>query len=91
MSETIDLETRLTEFEAYLKSLDRSHHSIRAYLSDLRLFAQWFEGHTGEKFVVTNLIDDDVKNWRDEMEDKQKASTINRKLAALSAVLCLGG
>ena len=51
MSETIDLETRLTEFEAYLKGLDRSRHSIRAYLSDLRLFAQWFEGHTGEKFV----------------------------------------
>ena len=84
MSENIDLETRLTEFEAYLKGLDRSRHSVRAYLSDLRLFAQWFEGHTGEKFAVTNLIDDDVKNWRDEMEDKQKASTINRKLAALS-------
>ncbi len=50
MSEIIDLETRLTEFEAYLKKPDRSPHSIRAYLSDLRLFAQWFEGHTGETF-----------------------------------------
>jgi integrase/recombinase XerC len=85
MSELSDLGIQLDEFTAHLKGLDRSPHSIRAYLSDLRLFAQWFEAHTGEKFFVTNLIDDDIKNWRDEMENKQKASTINRKLAALSA------
>jgi hypothetical protein len=85
ISDKIDLETRLTEFETYLKKLDRSRHSVRAYLSDLRLFAQWFEGYIGEKFVVTNLIDEDVKNWRGEMEKKQKASTVNRKLAAVCA------
>jgi site-specific recombinase XerD len=91
MNEMIDLETRLSVFEAYLKGLDRSRHSVRAYLSDLHLIAQLFEGHTGEKFVVSNLLDDDVKNWRDEMGNKQKAFTINRKLAALSSFLCLGG
>jgi len=85
MSEMIDLETRLTEFEAYLKGLDRSHHSIRAYLSDLRLYAQWFEARAGEKFGITNVINDDIKNWRNETENKQKASTVNRKLAALSS------
>ena len=31
------------------------------------------------------LCEMSLKNWRDEMENKQKASTINRKLAALSA------
>jgi len=84
MSEMIDLETRLTEFEAHLKKLDRSPHSIRAYLSDLRLFAQWFEAKTGERFGITNVFDEEVKAWRKEMEDKQKASTVNRRLAALS-------
>jgi integrase/recombinase XerC len=84
MSETTNLETRLTEFETYLKGLDRSPHSIRAYLSDLRLFAEWFKIHTGENFAITNVLDDDIKGWRDEAEKKQKASTVNRKLAALS-------
>ena len=84
MSEMIDLETRLTEFEAHLKKLDRSPHSIRAYLSDLRLFAQWFEAKIGERFGITNVFDEEVKAWRKEMEGKQKASTVNRRLAALS-------
>ncbi len=83
-SETTDLQTMLTKFKACLKSRDRSSHSIRAYLSDFRLFAAWFETHASERFTVTNVLDDDIKRWRDELEKKQKASTVNRNLAALS-------
>ena len=83
---TPQLETLLDQFEAYLKSRDRSVHSVRAYLSDVRLFAAWFEPHTKEPFVPENVTDYDVRDWRDELskQDGRKPATVNRKLAALS-------
>ena len=36
------LENLQEQFRAHLTARDRSPHSIRAYLSDLRQFAAWF-------------------------------------------------
>ena len=85
MSENPELKTLLDEFETHLKSRDRSAHSIRAYLSDVRLFAAWFAEQAGETFSPEAVTEYDVQAWRDEMEKKRKPATINRRLAALSA------
>ena len=84
---TPSLDDLLEKFEKSLKSLDRSAHSIRAYLSDVRLFAAWFEAHTGEPFTPEAVTDYDLRDWRDELSkhDNRKPATINRKLAGLSA------
>ena len=85
MSENPELKTLLDEFETHLKSRDRSAHSIRAYLSDVRLFAAWFAEQAGEPFSPEAVTEYDVQAWRDEMVEERKPATINRRLAALSA------
>ena len=84
---TQSLDDLLEKFENYLKSRDRSAHSIRAYLGDVRLFAAWFETHAGEPFTPEAVTDYDLRDWRDELSKvkNRKPATINRKLAGLSA------
>jgi site-specific recombinase XerD len=77
-------ESWVRDFRAWLKKLDRSPHSIRAYLSDVQLFAAWFAEQTDEPFAVDAVTERDVQDWRDHLESTRKPATVNRKLAALS-------
>jgi len=79
-------EILLDAFRHHLEARDRSPHSIRAYLSDLRQFAAWFADHTGEPFTLDAVTEYDVRDWRDHLAAKTKPATVNRKLAALSAL-----
>jgi len=63
---------------------DRSAHSIRAYLSDVRQFIVWSIQHTKEPFTPAAMTDEHVQDWRDQLEDEVMPATVNRKLAALS-------
>ncbi|MFN2272555.1 MAG: tyrosine-type recombinase/integrase [Anaerolineae bacterium] len=73
-------------FHTHLEARDKSLHSIRAYLSDLRQFATWFVEHTGEPFTLETVTEYDVRDWRDHLAATMKPATVNRKLASLSAL-----
>ncbi len=84
--ENTTLKNLQEQFRAHLEARDRSPHSVRAYLSDLRQFAAWFAEHTGELFTLQAITEYDVRDWRDHLASKMKPATVNRKLAALSAL-----
>jgi integrase/recombinase XerC len=80
------LDSLLKAFQTHLESRDRSPHSIRAYLSDLRQFAAWFVEYTGDPFTLDEATEYDIKDWRDHLTVEMKPATVNRKLASLSAL-----
>jgi site-specific recombinase XerD len=79
------------QFHAHLEARDKSLHSIRAYLSDLRQFATWFTEHTGETFAMETITEYDVRDWRDHLAATMKPATINRRDAALLEFLAATG
>lgn len=78
------IEVLLEGFKKWLVRHDRSAHSIRAYLSDVRQFISWCSGNREEAFELALIDDEDVQDWRDCLEQKAMPATVNRKLAALS-------
>ena len=79
----------LADFFAYLHTTDRSPHTIRAYQSDLRTFARWFEQTNGqvlEPHLVTRM---DLREYRQHLlrVERLAASTINRRLQAIRTYL----
>ncbi len=79
----------LTEFTAYLHDHDRAVLTINGYVADVRLFARWFEQTNHEAFTPQVVTPTDVREYRQHLLNvkRQKASTINRKLAALSTFM----
>lgn len=78
-------EVLLEGFKKWLVRHDRSTHSIRAYLSDIRQFISWCGGNREEPFELALIDDEDVQNWRDHLKQTAMPATVNRKLAALSS------
>ncbi|MEA3310168.1 MAG: tyrosine-type recombinase/integrase [Chloroflexota bacterium] len=72
------------DFRRWLERHDRSEHTIRAYVSDLRQFRTWFEAQTSEVFTLQAVTEYDIQDWRAHLKAKWKPATVNRKLAALS-------
>jgi len=82
MTDTLHLD----EFQAYLLTEDRSPVTIAGYLGDVRLFAQWYEGHYREALIPASLTNEAVRNYKQHLLDQAaKPKTINRRLAALAA------
>ena len=77
------------QFEAYLGDHDRAALTITGYVSDLRLFARWFEQTNGEAFTPQAVTPTDVRAYRQHLlnVEHRKANTINRKLAALTVFM----
>ena len=78
--------TILTAFAEALRARDRSAATVKHYLSDLRQFVAWFEERTGEPFTLQGVTEYDVRDWRDHLAATMKPASVNRKLAALSAL-----
>lgn len=78
----------LNDFERYLTGQDVSPLTTQGYLADLRHFARWFEQTNGEMLTVQRITPTDVKEYKQFMltVERRKASTVNRRLAALSAL-----
>ena len=76
----------LLSFAAALRARDRSAATVKHYLSDLRQFVAWFETRTGESFALDVVTEYDVRDWRDHLAATLKPASVNRKLAALSAL-----
>jgi integrase/recombinase XerC len=84
------MERMFRDFETYLHSQkDHSPHTIKAYLSDLRQLARWFEETNGEKLTPVALTRTDLRQYRHYMLNVKglSANTINRRLASISAYL----
>lgn len=84
-SQEMSVDALLETFCKWLEAHDRSAHSIRAYLSDVKQFVEWFVEHTKQPFVLDAITNDDVRAWRDDLEATHQPASINRKLTALSA------
>lgn len=79
-------------FEQYLQDKDVSILTLRGYLSDVQQFAGWFEQSNNETFNLPAITPTDIREYRQFLQntEKRKASTVNRKLAALSALMRWG-
>ena len=77
----------LNVFEAYLREQDCAVLTVRGYLADLEHFAVWFQQTNGEVLTPERLTPTDVKAYKQHLlvVERRKASTVNRRLAALSA------
>jgi site-specific recombinase XerD len=83
---TTDFAQLQQAFRRWLERHDRSEHTIRAYVSDLRQFRAWFEAQTGEVFTLQAVTEYDLQDWRAQLQAAGKPATVNRKLAALARV-----
>ena len=77
--------SHISEFEQHLREQDRSPHTIKAYMNDIRLFERWLEEYREIELVPSRILSVDIADYRKYLRSiPQKAATINRKLAALS-------
>jgi site-specific recombinase XerD len=77
----------LRDYRDYLHDQDRSEKTIRAYITDLRVFAEWFQSATSEPLLPENLTPLDIADYRNAMlQQGKKPSTINRSLISISSL-----
>jgi len=78
----------LTDFQNHLNDLDLSPLTIKGYLSDLQHFARWFEQTNGEALTIQRMTPTDIKEYKHFLlaVERRKAGTVNRRLAALTAL-----
>ena len=77
------------DFKNYLREADKSPLTVKGYVTDLTLFSRWFEQTNGEEFSPQTVTPTDIREYRHFLltVERRKASTINRRLAALSVYL----
>ena len=76
----------LAGFETWLREdQDRGDLTVSAYLTDVQNFAIWLKQTYGREYSVERVTPTDIKDYRTWLQavQKQKASSINRRLAAL--------
>ena len=79
----------LSSFERHLEEQDRASLTIRGYMTDLRQFLRWFEQTNTEAFSLSAVISSDIREYRQFLNvvQRRKPATVNRHLAALSALM----
>ena len=76
----------LQDYRDYLYDQDKSEQTIKAYMTDLRLFSRWFQQTTGEPLNIENITPAEIIDYRNAMLDwGKKPSTINRSLISISS------
>lgn len=74
------------DYQDYLHDNDKSEHTIRAYMADLRMFSDWFQRTTAEPVTPENITPIDVIDYRNAMlKEHKKPATINRTLISISS------
>lgn len=74
----------LKPFSDYLRSIDRSEHTVEAYVGDVSAFFGWLAERLGEAVEPVTVTFFDVQKYRQHLLDqKRKPAGINRRLAAL--------
>lgn len=76
-------------FEEYLVQQERAPLTIRGYLADLSHFVLWFEQTNGERFSLPAVTPTDVREYRQHLAavQRHKPATVNRRLAAIAALM----
>ena len=79
---TENAQTNLTKFEAYLLENAFSPNTVKGYISDLKLFASWFDNRHKDLDVLNRQ---DIIAYKDYLKNinQQDAKTINHKLCSL--------
>ena len=79
----------LEAFSDYLDAQDRSPLTVKGYLADLVHFARWFEQTNGEALSPPAVTPTDIREYRQHLltVERRKASTVNRRLASISAYM----
>lgn len=79
----------LTAFEQYLIDQDRSPLTVSGYVADMKRFAAWFTQTNGEAFALESVTPSDIREYRQHLQvtEQRKANTVNRKLAAIAAMM----
>ena len=79
----------LQAFENYLHQQERADLTVGGYLTDLGQFVLWFEQTNGEPFSLPAVTPTDVREYRQHLSTlkHRKPATVNRHLAALSALM----
>ena len=77
----------LLRFAQYLRVSDKSENTVEAYLRDLRLFGEWFQGSNSEQMTPEGITPIDVREYKAYLLQVKrfKPATVNRKLASISA------
>ena len=77
----------LEQFERSLALRDLSTNTLKAYVRDLKLFGQWFEGTNGDRLAPASITPIDVREYKSYLLTVQEAkpATINRKLSSIAA------
>ncbi len=77
----------LNAFEHDLREQGLSLHTVRGYVRDVQGFIRWFEQTNGVSFDLPSVTPTDLREWREYLQRRLKASTVNRKMAALAKYL----
>ncbi|MEM7130238.1 MAG: tyrosine-type recombinase/integrase [Chloroflexota bacterium] len=72
----------IQEFSQSLEVRGKSTNTIRAYVSDLKDFAQWYQQTTGDELEPEVVLSTDITEYRSYLQNikKQAPKTVNRKL-----------
>ena len=75
----------LQDYQDFLYDEDKSERTIRAYLTDLRLFFDWFTRQSGAAPLLEEISPLDVIDYRSVLlAAHKKPATINRTLISIS-------
>jgi len=79
----------IQDFVTYLYDNDRAQLTITGYKRDIEQFERWFRQTNGEECTLNNITPTDIRAYRQFLVtvEQIKATTINRRLAALSALM----
>lgn len=75
----------IDEFIEYLNQDCKSQNTFNAYVRDIKAFAKWYAQQFGND-DIENLSFSDIRNYSDYLKniEKQKITTINRKIKTIS-------
>lgn len=74
------------DFEGWLRHQDRAETTVAGYLSEMDLFARWFQQANNQPLTAADVTPVDVQSHRrDLLAQGRSAATVNRRLSAIRA------